>query len=317
MTHISTRRFLLLKLCLMMILAAICEKSAAENPIVDTSFKRIDSASDNSIIETLEYIQSIKDLEQSEYWPNVKPDLLLQNLKTFTIEPFSFYEGKTTNFCAYSALTYIPLKYNPLGFAQFMVELYRTGKSRMGKDVLQPGKAVREEAGLLKYKGALDINPAGQMWFLTLADHYKGYLNRFNLHFDKGDENTFWASTNFAKFNRMLRRLFNANVIAHGADLSRPHVGDLYDYLQSRLKRGEVFLYVNNKKLYRKTHSKKIFHTPTHYVLLISISRLSNGDIELVYWDYGLKTLQQLSPGFFKNIVFGISTWVPKKVKKS
>ncbi len=300
-----------------MILAAICEKSAAENPIVDTSFKRIDSASDNSIIETLEYIQSIKDLEQSEYWPNVKPDLLLQNLKTFTIEPFSFYEGKTTNFCAYSALTYIPLKYNPLGFAQFMVELYRTGKSRMGKDVLQPGKAVREEAGLLKYKGALDINPAGQMWFLTLADHYKGYLNRFNLHFDKGDENTFWASTNFAKFNRMLRRLFNANVIAHGADLSRPHVGDLYDYLQSRLKRGEVFLYVNNKKLYRKTHSKKIFHTPTHYVLLISISRLSNGDIELVYWDYGLKTLQQLSPGFFKNIVFGISTWVPKKVKKS
>lgn len=317
MTHISTRRFLLLKLCLMMILAAICEKSAAENPIVDTSFKRIDSASDNSIIETLEYIQSIKDLEQSEYWPNVKPDLLLQNLKTFTIEPFSFYEGKTTNFCAYSALTYIPLKYNPLGFAQFMVELYRTGKSRMGKDVLQPGKAVREEAGLLKYKGALDINPAGQMWFLTLADHYKGYLNRFNLHFDKGDENTFWASTNFAKFNRMLRRLFNANVIAHGADLSRPHVGDLYDYLQSRLKRGEVFLYVNNKKLYRKTHSKKIFHTPTHYVLLISISRLSNGDIELAYWDYGLKTLQQLSPGFFKNIVFGISTWVPKKVKKS
>ncbi len=237
MTQVYTRRFLLLKLCLIMILAAICEKSAAENPIVDTSFKRIDSASDNSIIETLEYIHSIKDLEQSEYWPNVKPELLLQNLKTFTIEPFSFYEGKTTNFCAYSALTYIPLKYNPLGFAQFMVELYRTGKSRMGKDVLQPGKAVREEAGLLKYKGALDINPAGQMWFLTLADHYKGYLNRFNLHFDKGDENTFWASTNFAKFNRMLRRLFNANVIARGADLSRPHVGDLYDYLQSRLKK--------------------------------------------------------------------------------
>lgn len=317
MTQVYTRRFLLLKLCLIMILAAICEKSAAENPIVDTSFKRIDSASDNSIIETLEYIHSIKDLEQSEYWPNVKPELLLQNLKTFTIEPFSFYEGKTTNFCAYSALTYIPLKYNPLGFAQFMVELYRTGKSRMGKDVLQPGKAVREEAGLLKYKGALDINPAGQMWFLTLADYYKGYLNRFNLHFDKGDENTFWASTNFAKFNRMLRRLFNANVIARGADLSRPHVGDLYDYLQSRLKKGEVFLYVNNKKLYRKTHSKKIFHTPTHYILLISISRLSNGDIELVYWDYGLITLQQLSPGFFKNIVFGISTWIPKKVKKS
>ncbi|MBK7098991.1 MAG: hypothetical protein IPH58_12330 [Sphingobacteriales bacterium] len=297
-----------------MILAAICEKSAAENPMVDTSFKRIDSASDNSIIETLEYINSIKDLEQSEYWPHVKPDLLLQNLKTFTIEPFSFYEGKTTNFCAYSALTYIPLKYNPLGFAQFMVELYRTGKSRMGKDVLQPGKAVREEAGLLKYKGALDINPAGQMWFLTLADHYKGYLNRFNLQFDKGDENTFWASTNFAKFNRMLRRLFNANVIARGADLSRPHVGDLYEYLQGRLKKGEVFLYVNNIKLYRKTHSKKIFHTPTHYILLISISRRSNGDIELVYWDYGLKTLQQLSPGFFLKILFLV--FLPGLLKK-
>lgn len=267
-----------------------------------------DTVRASNSLQAIQYLNGIKRLDKSRFWPNIDPDQFLQNLKTFTIEPLAFYEGKATNFCAYSALTYLPLEYDPLGFSKFMIDLYKFGQARLGNAVLSPSRAVREEAGLIKYKGALDINPAGQMWFLSLADEFKGYLNWFNLRFNKGDENTFWASTNYAKFNRMLRRLFPVKTRARGADLIKPSVRDLAAYMAAELKKGMVFVYLNNKKLYKKTHTRSFISTPTHYVMLVETKQLPDGNVEFTYWDYGKKTLQQLSPSFLKNIVYGITT---------
>ena len=266
-----------------------------------------DSMPTSSAKQTTAFLDSIQKLDTSYHWPNVDPEVFLQNLRTFTISPLKFYEGKSTNFCSYSALTYLPLQYDPLGFSKFMISLYREGKAKMGKVNFTPGAAIKKEAGLLKYKGALDINAAGQMWFLVLADHFKGYLNLFNRHFDEGDENTLWASTNFAKFNRMLRKLFYLNVRARGADLVRPWIHDLYGYMQEKLKKGTVFLYLNNRLLYKKKHTVARFGIPTHFVLLMDIYKGDGDKINIIYWDYGIKTLQQVSPAFLKKIVFGIS----------
>lgn len=258
--------------------------------------------------QAIAFLDSIQKLDSSKHWPNVDPDLFLLNLRTFAITPLRFYEGKGTNFCAYSALTYIPLNYDPLGFSRFMVTLYRKGKARMGKVLFTPSTAIKKEAGLLKYKGALDVSPAGQIWFLSLADHFKGYLNFFNRGFDKGDENTLWASTNFAKFNRMLRRLFNLKVHARGADLVRPWISNTYEYLSGLSKKGPVFLYLNNRLLYRKKHVISTrFGIPTHFVLLLSIYKSGDNTINLIYWDYGKKTLQQVNSRMLRKIIFGIT----------
>ena len=257
--------------------------------------------------QAVAFLDSVKILDTSKHWPNVDPRLFLFNLRTFATTPLRFYEGKGTNFCAYSALTYIPLHYDPLGFARFMVTLYKNGKARMGKVMLKPSEAVRKEAGLLKYKGALDVSPAGQIWFLTLADHFKGYLNFFNRGFDKGDENTLWASTNFAKFNRMLRRLFDLKVHAKGADLVRPWVSDIYSYLVQRSSTGPVFLFLNNRLLYKKRHVVTRFGIPTHFVLLLDIYKTEEGKVNIVYWDYGKKTLQQVETPLLRKIIFGIT----------
>ena len=272
------------------------------------SFAYRDTVRNSTVQQALDYLNSVRKLKKSGFWPNVDPDQFLANLKTFTVKPLAFYEGKATNFCAYSALTYLPLEYDPLGFSKFMIALYNYGRANLGQTSFNPSKAVREEAGLIKYKGALDLNPAGQMWFLALADEFKGYLNFFNRRFQKGDENTFWASTNFAKFNRMLRKLFPVEIKAKGSDLIKPAIRNLPDYLANEIKNGIVFVYLNNKKLYRKTHTKGIVSTPTHYVMLVETRKLANGDVEFVYWDYGRKTLQQLSPAFLKNIVYGVTT---------
>lgn len=257
--------------------------------------------------QALAFLDSVGRLDPSPHWPNVDPQLFLQNLRTFATTPLRFYEGKGTNFCAYSALTFIPLNYDPLGFSRFMITLYKDGKARMGKVLIKPGKAVRREAGLIKYKGALDISPAGQIWFLSLADHFKGYLNFFNRRFNKGDENTLWASTNFAKFNRMLRRLFDLKVHAKGSDLIRPWIKDTYEYLTEISGNGPVFLFLNNRLLVRKRHVTTRFGIPTHFVLLLDIYKSADDKINIVYWDYGKKTLQQVDKALLEKIIFGIT----------
>lgn len=263
--------------------------------------------------QAIAFLDSLQALDSSKHWPNADPVLFLQNLRTFAIAPLRFYEGKGTNFCAYSALTYIPLNYDPLGFSRFMVTLYQKGKARMGKIVFKPSAAIKKEAGLLKYKGALDISPAGQIWFLCLADHFKGYLNFFNRGFDKGDENTVWASTNFAKFNRMLRQLFDLKTQARGSDLIRPWVSNIYTYLNQRSKKGPVFVFLNNRLLYKKKHVVTRFGIPTHFVVLLDIYKTTDNKINIIYWDYGKKTLQQVSPALLRKIIFGITDYSFKK----
>lgn len=266
-----------------------------------------DSVSTSTPIQAMEWLDSVQRTDPSIYWINVDPSIFFENLRGFATSPLKFYEGRTNNFCAYSALTYLPLKNDPLGFCQFMLKLYKEGKASYNDIKFKPGKAILQEAGLLKYKGALDLNPAAQMWFLCIADRFKGYLNFVNLNFNKGDENTLWASANFAKFNRMLRKVGKLKIRARGSDLIRPWIKDIYSHIDDRLKKGTVFLYLNNPLLYHKKHTSSRFNIPTHYILLLDIQKIDDNKINIIYWDYGMKSLQQISPQLLRKAIFGIT----------
>ena len=172
-------------------------------------------------------------------------------------------------------LSYIPLHYDPVNYLTFIRELYSTGKARYGKVFIQPSKSVMKAAGMLKFKGILDINHADQMWFLSLADHFKGYLNLINMKYHPGNERTLWAAVNFAKFNRMIKTLFNYRVHTIGSDLIRPKISDVYSYLKKKLQTGITFLYVDSYTLALKKHHFLRPPFPTHFVVLIQC-RLSH-----------------------------------------
>lgn len=257
--------------------------------------------------QALAFLATQSELKSSNFWPKIKPDRFLENLKKNIEQPLSLYEGRSTNFCAYAALSYLPLHDDPLGFVTFMVQLYNNGNATYGKEYFKPTQPVQLAAGGLNFKGELDIRPADQLWFLSLADHFKGYLNLLDKHFDIGDENKMWAAVNYSKFNRMIRRLFNYNVSAAGSDLIRPNgVTDVYDYLTERLQTGNVALFVNNLSLYKKNHTRLKLAVPTHFIILLDIKKVGD-NIAFTYWDYGGKTLQELSPYFLRKIIFGIS----------
>lgn len=262
--------------------------------------------------EAIRFIDNIKSVPPSDFWPNLKPELLLQNLRLNVHDPLSMYAGIGTNFCGYGALSYLLLHDDPLGYAKFMLALYKDGHARMGRSDFHPANLIRQTAGTLKFKGTLDIRPAEQMFYLTLADHFKGYVNIFNRHYDAGDENRFWASVNYAKFNRMLRHLLRYEVNARGTDLIQPKVGNTYEYITRKMKDGIVVLYLNNRILHKKKQEKIKLGIPTHFVILLDIYKTDEG-ITMIYWDYGHKTLRQLKPSFLHKIVFGISQCIKKQ----
>lgn len=262
--------------------------------------------------QAIVFLEKQKNLNTSKFWPNVNPVFFLQNLRKNIETPLSMYEGRSTNFCGYAALSFLPLHDDPVSYLTFMVKLYSEGKATYGKEYFEPSREVKLAAGTLRFKGELDIRPADQLWFLSLADHFKGYLNIFDKNYDAGNENTLWAAVNFSKFNRMIRRLFNYQVDAVGADLRRPGVGDNFDYLSEKLQTGTVALFVNNPNLYKKNHTRIKISVPTHFIILLSIEKAGD-TIALTYWDYGRRTLQMVSPAFLKKIVFGISHMTKKK----
>jgi hypothetical protein len=256
--------------------------------------------------QALTILEKIQVLKPSKTWPNVNPGLFLQNLKENISSPISLYEGSNTNFCGYAALSYLPLHDDPVSYVKFMLQLYEHGNGKYGTAFLNPTNEIKIAAGTLKFKGKLDIKPADQMWFLTLADHFKGYVNFFNKNYQPGDENTFWASVNYAKFNRMIRKLFNYSVTTKGSDLLHPGIKDLYGYIKNKMTSGTTILYLNNAYLYKKKHNTLRPGIPTHYVILLGMYKI-NDTITITYWDYGFRSLRQVSPAFLKKIVFGIT----------
>ena len=267
--------------------------------------------------EALNYLQAAKLPDSSIFWPNVKLHLFIENLKANITTPLAIYQGSNTNFCGYAALSYLPLQNDPLTYTRFMLALYTDGSATWGKITFTPSPEVHKAAGTLHFKGILDIRHADQIWFLILADHFRGYLNFFWPRFKPGAEDTFWAAVNYSKFNRMIREIAGYHVEASGSDLFRPHFKDLYGYLTGCLKTGVTYLYVNNTYLHKKNHSKGRFKNsfPTHFIVLTDIHHIESESepdmVDIIYWDYGGRTLRQVSLRFLKKIIFGVTHCTP------
>ncbi len=244
---------------------------------------------------------------RSIYWPSVDPQLFFSNLRRNIRYPAKFNQGKSTNFCSYAALTHLLITYQPDNYVRMILALYFNGNAGLNKRTIKPSKRVREAAGTLSRKGELDILHADQLWLLTMADTFKGYLNLFDHKYDEGNENTFWAATNYKKFNKMLREFGKYKVEAAGSDLIRPWKKDLYGYTQRQLEKGLVMLYINSTLMHPTKHSFFLLPAPTHFVVLYEIKK-TDGMIEIKYWDYGLKTVQLITPKRFRKTIFGIST---------
>jgi hypothetical protein len=256
--------------------------------------------------EALSYLQTITLPDSSTWWPNARSRLFLENLRLNVQHPLGMYQGVNTNFCGYAALSYLPLNYDPLQYVKFMTSLYMEGQASWGKIHFTPSHAVMMAAGTLRFKGVLDIHPADQIWFLVLADHFRSYLNFFHRKFRLGSEDTFWAACNLGKFNRMIRQLMGYKIKAIGSDLIRPGFDDLFTYLQTAIQTGTTYLYVNNTYLHVKNHDKSRFSFPTHYIVLTDIQKTQDF-YTIIYWDYGGRTLRQVTPKFLKKIIFGVT----------
>ncbi|WP_336516836.1 hypothetical protein [Pollutibacter soli] len=244
-------------------------------------------------------------------WPNIDPVLFFSNIRQNIISPDKINQGHATNFCGYAAMTHLLIKYHPDIYLDQIIKLYRNGSAPLKKKNLDPSERVRNAAGTLKNKGELDILHADQLWFLSLADEFKGYINIFDHKYHPGDENKIWAGTNYAKFNKMLKEFTDDYLRRKGSDFIRPMTGDFYEYISKQLELGIVLLYVNSKHLYPHKFSLFKLRAPTHFIVQYEMYKVGD-QIMFRYWDYGLKTEQLIPRKRLRKLIFGITTIDPQ-----
>ncbi len=273
--------------------------------------EKLDTTPFSTVKQALDFLTKHKKQTTSLYWPEINAVRYYANLRKNIENPLGIYEGSSTNFCSYAAYSFLPLHFDPLNYVRFMVDIFEKGKAIYGKEYFEPSLEIRRAAGTLNFKGELDIRDADQVWFLTLADHFKGYVNMLDRQYHTGDENKLWASVNYAKFNRMIRRLFNYETEAVGSDLFRPGIRDIYTYLSERLETGTVALYLNNPRLYKKNHAQVRLSVPTHFIILLQIEEVGD-KIAITYWDYGFKSRQEFTEKYLKKLIFGVTHITPK-----
>lgn len=244
---------------------------------------------------------------KSTIWKNIDEELFKKNLENNLDATLHLYQGSGTNLCGFAAVTYHFIKHNPKEYNRMIMELYNNGETyTVSGSLLKPSTEILNYAGTIKNKGRLDLNHADQLWFLTLADHYKGYVNTFNWTYEYGDESTTWASTNLNKFNNMWSDLIGKEVNSNGSDLIRPSIDKYYDYIHDLKNNYTIMLYLNNTVLNKRNFSSITFPIPTHFVELYDLYPAGDYYI-LEYWDYGLKTKEIIDKEKFNKIIYGIS----------
>jgi len=297
------RRTIFLFGCLQLTLLSsitVCSAQQQNKPVADSL-----TPSQQKALELLNIVDST---EVSSYWPNIKPSLFFSNIRNNILHPLTINQGKNTNFCSYAALTHLLIKYQPDSYTEMILSLYFTGNTKLySKRVIKPSERVRKSAGTLRHNGEMNIHHADQLWFLSMADSFKGYLNFFNRKYKIGDENNFWASTNYSKFNKMLREFGGYKVNAIGSDLLRPWKKDIYGYMSEQLNSGLVMIYINNKLMYPHNLGFLKLPVPTHFAVLYEVNNSGDG-YQLKYWDYGLKTELFLTKKRLKKTIYGVST---------
>lgn len=279
---------------------AIINNVSTVSDVADTSFMPDRSAA-------ILLLNKMDTTVQSTWWPNVPPGKLYQNIKENVLYPNKLYQGILTNFCGYAAFTNYMIRIKPALYVQLMLDLYNKGTAVCNKAKLHPSEPVRYAAGILHAKGILDIHYADQLLFLSLADHFKSYINLLNRHYDPGDEDLIWAATTFGKFKRMMKKMLDVKLKALGSDLIRPPFINRYKYIHGKLKDHDVILFVNGNFLNPSLRHFITLRVPTHYIHLYSLEKKQKGYL-ITYWDYGLKTQQAVTKKMFDKLVFGIIT---------
>jgi hypothetical protein len=254
--------------------------------------------------EAIQMLNQMDTLKASEYWPLVKPAAFYNNVKKNILYPERIYQGHITNFCGYAAMTVILCRQQPQTYVRCIVELYESGKTQVNGKVIKPSESVRNTAGNLQRKGRLKINPADQLWLMSLPDQFKGYMN-IDRKYNEGDENKIWAACTLGKFNNMARDLGGYQITSYGADLIRPWGKNNIDFIRKEMDKGIVVLFVNSKFLHPSKFRIMILHAPTHFVIVYDIKEVDDV-IEIKYWDYGLKTIELMTPKRLKKMTYGI-----------
>lgn len=249
-------------------------------------------------------IDQLDFLPKSAYWPEVNPKLFVENIRLNVLYPDSIHQGKYTNFCGYAVATYLYAQYDPVTYVSNMLDLYKHGEMRLlNSSVISPPFEVRRVAGSLQNKGVMVSRPADQMWYLALSAHFRGPINFLNRRFQRGDENTIWASMEYPKLNRLLQALFWGNIDKRSKGAIANANTHMAKDIMGKLSNGTIILFADDTF---KTKGKKKHMFPKHYLVIHGMEPTETG-YKITYWDYAAVKQIELKKRVFERAARGYS----------
>ncbi|MDI3318224.1 hypothetical protein [Pinibacter soli] len=236
-------------------------------------------------------------------WKNIDPKKYLTNLIENVKNPDRLNQGadiplnniKGTDFCGLAALFNSWMATDPVGYVDFMIDLYQTGIAFYNKVEIFSDYKIDELAGTLPQgcksgsNAPLYDNHADQLMFLVFSKKYKGALNIDRTLYDKGKESSpIWAGTTLNKFKDIAREFLSYSIDWRGDDLKNVRDDEVtgMNYFVEQQSKGTVTLFVNGPKLRNEVNPPPNV-SGTHFVKLVDIHKLPDGKYNLTYWDYG------------------------------
>ena len=143
--------------------------------------------------QALELLNQMDTSKVSAFWPMVEPVAFYQNVKKNILFPEKIYQGHATNFCGYAAMSVVLCSQQPEAYTRYVVELYEKGETQVGGRVDRAHRSSSKDSRQYAAKRQAYINPADQLWLISLPDHFKGYMD-VDKKFQTGDENLIWAA---------------------------------------------------------------------------------------------------------------------------
>lgn len=244
--------------------------------------------------EALKLIEAITPLlpKHSPFFPKVDAKNFIEQLTVRVVHPEQLHQGDGTNFCWAAASMSYMIENDPRGYVGLMFGLYVNGKGvyEHGAERLQlePSASVRESVGseVFDDNAGLTGQIVDQMLLMTLADTFKGWINRVNRAYDEGDEEKFtWAGGDFSKFCRVMRA-FDYTIQASGYDLLKRYTDKGRRIIEEQAAGHDVILFVHSPTFKKKRWGWMWNELGTHYVRVTNFRELGE-EYVMDFWDYG------------------------------
>jgi len=222
----------------------------------------------------LSLIDRFPPLPKGRPFPRIDPAELIVDLRKRVKDPVTQDQG-AASLCCPASFFYCVLNYKPELYVQYVIDLFTTGKARIGSLEVKPGAACRAYHPV---KGK--IEPVDWVALASLRDSYNAILDVASVDDDVA------ARTREGEVSKWFRQIGYAGVREESNNFFSKGRKEIEVFDRDTRASRDVCLFVHDNILYDVKNKLKSHHW-NHCVVVDEPPDFKNGQINLSVYTYG------------------------------